>query len=134
VTLRSLVQPVDAHGSSLVSGMSRDGSGPDVPNRSSPTAERIVGAQPFEAPRVAEGPGGHVGEIEAEVHRAHHGGHRLGLHLLTAVLEQRAVPLECLLQVGRRVCVPQATRSALGATAAVGSSCRNVSWSTTAPR
>ena len=34
VTFRSLVQPVDGHDTTLVSGMSRDSSGPDVPSRS----------------------------------------------------------------------------------------------------
>jgi hypothetical protein len=34
----------------------------------------------------------HVGEVETEVHhRAHHGDHRVGIHLLTAVLEPRAI-------------------------------------------
>ena len=52
------------------------------------------------AAHAADGPLGHVGEIQAEVgHRANHRGRRLVLDCLTAMLEQRAVVLECLLQV-----------------------------------
>ena len=35
MTLRSLVHPDEGHDTTLVSGMSRDSSGPDVPSRSS---------------------------------------------------------------------------------------------------
>ena len=41
------------------------------------------------------------GEVEAKVgHRTHHGDRRLGWHWVGAVLEHRAVVLECVLQVG----------------------------------
>jgi hypothetical protein len=55
---------------------------------------------------MAGRPVGHFGEIEAEIrHRAHHGNHphRHGLRLQIAMLENRSVPLECLLQLGRLV-------------------------------
>ena len=63
VTLRLLVHPVDRHGTSQVSGSSRDGSGPAEPSRSrmsrrhaslARTQSRWDARQPGSCPRSAD--------------------------------------------------------------------------------
>ena len=62
VTFRSLVHPVDGHGTALVSGMSRDSSGPDSPSRSSTSRRnRSLRREPSRGLR-AGGPDRHVRE------------------------------------------------------------------------
>jgi hypothetical protein len=94
VTLRLCVQPVDAQGTTQVSGMSREASGPELPSRSEDVAaEPLVGAKPL--PRlVVAGPVGSAGQDQADVaHRTHQ----------RVVLEQGPLLLERALQLRRLV-------------------------------
>ena len=85
VTFRSFVQPLDAHGTSLVSGISREITGPDLPSLFEDVPpEPIVGFQPVPRSLVLR-PVVCIREVEAEVaHRPHQ----------CVELEQRSVLLE----------------------------------------
>ena len=85
MTLRSCVQPDDGHGTTPVSGMSREGSGPSAPSRSS-TSRRKGRCSSQSRVRVAgAASAAMLGEVQAEV--AHRPDQRV-------VLVERAVVLE----------------------------------------
>ena len=111
MTLRSFVHPDDAHGTAELSGIvgrpQRAGLAQEAEHV---LAERLVGVEPPGRPRVAPRPVGHVRQVEAEVrHRSHHRQRWLGVVVLGAELEQRALALERPLQLGRVVGVAEAT-------------------------
>ena len=110
MTLRSFVHPLDAHGSSALSGTrgrrQRAGRGEQVEH---PPAEPVVGGEPPRDLPVPAAQVDHVGEVQPEVrHRPHHGEGRLDLQVLAPELEQRAVLLEGLPQLVRLVGVAEA--------------------------
>ena len=111
MTLRSFVQPDEAHGTvGRVRDLAREQRARRGELIENPPTEGVVGGEPFggAAPPVGW-PCRHLGEVQPEIrHRAHHDEDRLGGRVLAAVLEQRAILLERLLQLGRVVGVTEA--------------------------
>ena len=111
MTLRSFVQPDEAHGTTDVSGMSREASGPDAAS----CRARAGGIRRWR--RATHRPGvpswlevRHLGEVQPEVgHRAHHHEDGLDGRVLAAVLEQRAILLERSLQLRWDIGVAETT-------------------------
>ena len=91
MTLRLFVHPLEAHGTTHVSGMSRELNGPEPLEHLEDVApETVVVAKPDTRPLVAREAGG-TGEVQTDVaHRPHH----------RVELEQRAILLHRLLEVG----------------------------------
>src|SRR6266496_2103242 len=133
VTLRLLVHPVDRHGTLQVSGRSRDGSGPEEPSRSrmsrrhaslARTQSRWDARQPGSSPRSARSQWAMSPRYSA---RSSLG--RIIARSSSSVRSASAVSNSAgEYDDPRRL---QATRSALGAIAAVGSTWSRVSWRTT---
>ncbi len=124
VTLRLFVHPDDGHGSTCVSGMSRDISGPRGAEQvEHVAAEAVVAVDPAVASRRRAAPSCRRGTGAGRSWGARARCARTGCDRARA---RRAAPLGR----RRRRGATTATRSALGAIAAVGSSCRNVRRST----
>ena len=139
VTLRSFVHPVDAQGSSALSGISEDSSGPAAASWSS-TRRRNPS---FAASHLAA-PGRRVGQVAMSARysprfamgRTIATPGALGGSWLVCSNSVRSRSRACWSSSGAAVWPRRlhATRSAFGATTAVGSSCTNVSRSTIVSR
>ena len=116
VTLRLLVQPDDGHDTTLVSGMSRDSSGPSRPSRSSTSRRNVSLARSHSRARSRLGRSAAPGEVQ----RAGRSPAASARCARRASDPAPAPACNCSgrYDAPRRV---QATRSAFGATAAVGS-------------